>query len=130
VRESTGEFTVTGMGEETYAQLRPGKLTHANGTQDFSGGIKGTGRVEWLMCYRADKTARYVGMQQINGTLDGRKGSFVLTAAGGFDGKRSKGTWTIVEGSGKGALAGIRGKGRFTAGPGPQATFRLSYDLD
>jgi hypothetical protein len=127
--EATGEFKVTGMGEETYAQLRPGKLTHANGTQVFTGDIKGTGSVEWLMCYRKDKTARYVGMQQISGTLDGRKGSFVLTAAGSFDGNRSKGTWTVVEGSGKRALAGIRGKGRFTAGPGPQASFRLSYEL-
>jgi hypothetical protein len=117
------------MGEETYAERRPGKLTRANGTQKFDGDIKGTGRVEWLMCYRKDKTAEYVGLQEISGTLGGRRGSFVLTASGAYDGTRSRGKWTIVPESGKGGLAGITGKGSFTAGPGPQATFRLTYEL-
>ena len=127
--EARGEFKVSGMGEETYAKRRPGKLTRANGSQAFSGDIKGTGRVEWLMCYRKDKTAEYVGLQEISGTLGGRRGSFVLTASGAYDGTKSKGKWAIVPGSGKGGLAGITGKGSFVAGPGPQATFRLSYEL-
>jgi uncharacterized protein DUF3224 len=130
LKDATGEFKVTDWHEETYADRDPGKLTRAGGTQDFSGDIDGSGRVEWLMCYREDGTAEYVGMQEIDGTVDGHTGEFVLTAVGSFDGERSRGTWTIVPGSGKEDLAGIVGNGVFNAGPGPQASFQLSYDLE
>jgi Protein of unknown function (DUF3224) len=129
VKETTGEFKVTGMDEQTYADRDPGKLTRASGPQEFAGGIEGIGRVEWLMCYRDDGTADYVGMQEIDGTIDGRKGGFVVTAVGTFDGQRSEGRWEVVPGSGKGDLAGIVGDGGFKAGPGPQATFQLRYDF-
>jgi hypothetical protein len=81
------------------------------------------------MCYRGDGTADYVGMQEIEGTIDRRAGAFVLTATGSFDGQRSEGSWTVVPGSGTGDLAGIVGDGVFKAGPGSQASFQLSYEL-
>jgi hypothetical protein len=129
LKEATGEFKVTGWNEETYADRATGKLTRASGPQDFSGDIHGTGRVEWLMCYRGDGTADYVGMQEIDATIDSRTGAFVLTATGAFDGQQSEGEWTVVPGSGTGELAGIVGTGAFKAGPGPQASFQLSYEL-
>jgi hypothetical protein len=55
----------------------------------LSGDIDGSGRVEWLMCYREDGAAEYVGMQEIDGAIDGHNGEFVLTAVGSFDGERS-----------------------------------------
>ena len=106
-----------------------GRLTRAGGTQEFSGGIEGTGRIEWLMCYRADRTAEFVGMQEIEATIDSLRGEFVLTSIGTHDGTRSTGTWRIVPGSGKGELAGIAGNGTWAAGPRPQATFELSYEI-
>ena len=127
--KARGEFTVTGWREETYAEREPGKLTRAGGEQSFSGAVKGSGSVEWLMCYREDGTATYVGMQQIEGTLGGKKGSFVLTAVGAFNGTTSDGEWQVVAGSGRDDLAGISGNGSFNAGPGPQATFELDYSL-
>jgi hypothetical protein len=129
LKKATGEFKVTGGHEETYSERNPGRLTRAGGTQEFSGDIEGTGRIEWLMCFRADKTAEFVGMQEIDGTIDGRRGQFILTSIGSHDGARSNGAWTIVPGSGKGDLSGIVGKGTWHAGPGPQATFELSYEL-
>jgi hypothetical protein len=129
VTQVRGEFKVTSWHEETYADRQPGKLTHAGGTQEFSGAIEGTGGIEWLMCYQEDGTATYVGMQEIDGTLDARRGSFVLTANGEFNGSTSEGDWTIVPGSGRGDLAGITGSGSFKAGPGPQATFQLMYEI-
>jgi hypothetical protein len=129
LREAIGEFTVTGGREETYVERSPGKLTRAGGTQAFTGAIVGSGTVEWLMSYPGDGTARYVGLQLIEGTLDGRRGSFVLTASGAFGGTTSEATWTVVPGSGRGELAGISGSGGFSAGPGPQGRYRLSYRL-
>jgi hypothetical protein len=129
VKKATGRFTITGGHEETYSDRNPGRLTRAGGNQQFSGDIEGTGRIEWIMCYRADRTAEFVGIQEIHGTIDGRTGAFVLTSIGSHDGVRSNGTWTIVPRTGTGDLAGIAGTGTWAAGPGPQATFVLSYEL-
>jgi hypothetical protein len=130
VKKATGKFKIAGGHEDIYAERNPGRLTRAGGTQEFAGDIQGAGRIEWLMCYRADRTAEFVGMQEIDGTLNGRRGEFVLTSAGSHDGVRSRGTWAVVSGSGKGDLAGITGRGTWDAGPGPQATFDLTYELD
>jgi hypothetical protein len=40
-----------------------------------------------------------------------------------------RGTWTVVPETGKGDLTGIVGNGRWKAGPGPQATFELTYQV-
>jgi hypothetical protein len=130
VKKATGQFKITGGHEEVYSDRKPGRLTRAGGMQQFSGGIEGTGRIEWLMCYRGDRTAEFVGIQEIEATIDGRRGEFVLTSFGSHDGVRSKGSWTIVPRSGKGGLAGIVGNGTWAAGPGARATFELSYELD
>lgn len=130
MQRATGEFKITGGQEDVYADRKPGRLTRARGTQAFSGGIDGAGRIEWLMCYRGDRTADFVGIQEIEGVVGGRRGEFVLTSVGSHDGVHSKGTWTVVAGTGKGELAGIVGNGRWKAGPGPQATFELTYDVD
>jgi hypothetical protein len=91
----TGEFEVTSWNEEPYAQ-RDGerKLTHASVTQTLSGGVTGTGAVEWLMSYQEDGTARFVGLQQLDGEIEGRAGSVVLDTVGDFDGKEAAGSWT------------------------------------
>ena len=127
--EARGEFNVTDWKEETYAELESGKLTQAKVTADFSGDIAGSGRVEWLMCYRGDGTADYVGFQDIDATLDGRSGGFVVTSTGTFDGKVAEGPWTIVDGSGRGELAGISGTGHFSAPLGGGAKYRLTYEV-
>jgi Protein of unknown function (DUF3224) len=128
--EVSGEFTVTGMGgEDRLGEAGSMRLTRASGEQSFSGGIDGTGHVDWLFCFRPDRTAELVGLQRIDGTLDGRHGTVVLTATGAHNGTTSAGRWTIVEGSGSGDLEGIVGEGEWSAGPGPQARFRLRYEL-
>lgn len=101
-------------------------MTTATGTQRFSGAIEGDGRVAWLMCYRADGTARFVGLQRIDGTIDGRAGTLVIESVGDHDGTRSTGTWTVIEGSGTGALAGATGSGGFTAPGGMTVEYKLT----
>ncbi len=126
----TGTFEITSMGEDTLRELDGGaKLSHANGTQRFSGDIEGDGSVEWLMCYLAGGGASYVGLQRIEGSLAGKKGSFVIQAVGRFDGGASSGSWAVIEGSGTGELEGITGEGRFEAPGGPNATYSLEYRL-
>ena len=125
---ATGDFAVTGMTEETYLERENGKLTRAGGTQQFTGEFEGTGSVDWLMCYR-DGGADFVGMQLVEGTLAGRRGSFVLSATGAYEGTTSTMRLEIVAGSGTGQLAGISGSAEFVAGPGPQGHYTLDYRL-
>jgi hypothetical protein len=91
--------------------------------------VTGAGAVEWLMCYQPDGNARFVGWQRVDGSVAGAEGSFVLATTGDFDGGKAVGRWTVVAGSGTGALTGLTGSGRFEAPHGPTATFTLDYDL-
>src|SRR3954465_4639550 len=111
-----GQFELASWTEDTYRELgNGGKLTRASVPQQFSGDVTGAGAVEWLMCYQADGTARFVGWQRVDGAVGGTEGSLVLESAGEFDGGQAVGEWTVVPGSGTGGLAGITGTGRFEA---------------
>jgi hypothetical protein len=125
----TGTFEV-GSWEETAYRERDGepRLTHVVGTQQFTGQIEGEGTIAWLMCYRPDGTARFVGMQHIAGTFDGRQGSIVIESIGEHDGTASTGAWTVVEGSGTGSVGGVTGHGRFTAPGGKVVRYELELD--
>lgn len=127
--EARGEFKVTGWKEETYAELQAGKLTRAEVTADLAGDLEGSGEVSWLMCYRADATADYVGFLVIEAALNERRGGFVVESSGEFDGTRASGPWTIVTGSGWGELVGISGSGVFDSPRGGTTTYQLAYEL-
>jgi hypothetical protein len=96
--------------EKPYRELgEGGKLTRAHVL--LSGPDDGltSATFEALMFYRADGTSAYVTLMHVTGTLDGRRGSFVLQGQGTFDGKTARGESYVVEGSGTGELAGLGG---------------------
>lgn len=129
--KATGSFEVLSGGEDPIDELEGGiKLTHASGTQTFSGDIDGDGSVHWFMLYRSDKTAHLVGLQRITGSVGGRRGSVVIAAAGDHDGTSSRITWSVVTGSGTGDLAGIRGSGTMIAPGGRTGTYELEYEFE
>ena len=127
---ATGNFTVIGGGEETIREAPDEvRLTRVRGSQRFGGAIVGDGSVEWVFCYRPDRTARFLGFQRIEGSIDGLSGSLVMESVGDHDGKRSEGHWHVIPGSGTGELAGIRGEGSFEAPGGAEVNYRLDYEL-
>ena len=129
--KARGSFEVAGGTEDPYDELDGGiKLTHASGTQSFTGDLDGDGAVHWLMLYRADKTAHFVGLQRITGSIGGRTGSFVAAAEGDHDGAGSTITFSIIPTSGTGELTGIAGDGSLVAKGGPKGTYELDYTLD
>jgi hypothetical protein len=129
--QARGNFKVQSWDEDGYAETGDGgKLTRASVKQKFSGDIQGEGAVEYLMAYREDKTAHFVGLQHVAGRLGDRSGEFVLETAGTFDGQVAKGDWKVVPGSGTGDLRGLRGEGGFSAPHGPDAAVTLDYDFD
>jgi hypothetical protein len=131
MRHAAGSFKVSAMHEDPYEELGGGaKLTRASGEQAYEGDITGRGTVQWLMSYRGDRTAHFVGIWHITASIDGRDGSFVVESVGEFDGKASSGSWSVLDGLGRGDLEGIRGTGTFRAPGGADATYELDYELD
>jgi hypothetical protein len=119
-----GSFEVTSWNETAYEEDEGGgKRTAADVTQRFTGGFEGEGSVRWLMAYRRDGTAHFVGVQRMTGTMEGREGSLVISTIGEFDGSEAGGDWTVVDGAG--GFEGRRGVGSFRAPHGSQGTWRL-----
>ena len=125
------QFKVQSWDENTYEELDgDAKLTRASVGQEFTGDLEGGGSVEWLMCYREDKTADFVGLQRFVGRIGSRSGSFVMQTRGSFDGTEAKGDLDVVAGSGTEELSGITGTGAFTAPLGSTASVELDYDFE
>jgi len=126
---ASGGFEIDKWDEKPAGITIGPKVTRATVTQRFTGDIKGTGTTEYVMVYRADKTADYSGVQVINGTVGVRKGSFALLLRGKFDGKKAVTKWEVVPGASKGALKGLSGKGEFGAPMGSKGQYKLNYEL-
>ena len=105
-------------------------MTRTSVTKTFSGDIEGDGHVEYVMTYRPDGSAAFVGLERIVATIAGRTGSFALQRTGVFENGQAKESFAIVEGSGTGALAGLRGEGTSSVGHGMEHPFVLQYELD
>jgi hypothetical protein len=126
-----GSCEIASWQEDAYDEAEGGvKLTRAVVEQKFTGDLVGDGAVQWLMCYRPDGTAHFVGLQRITGSIGDRAGRFVLEISGEFDGKVASGDWTVVPGSATAGLMGLTGTGRFTAPYGETPTYELNYRLD
>jgi hypothetical protein len=130
-QRATAVFAIKGWDEKPYSEAAGlPKLTRASVTKTFRGDLEGESQLEYLMMYRADGTASYVGLERVVGRLGRRSGSFVLQRTGVFDGSLAKESYSVVAGSGTGDLAGLRGEGNSTAGHAKENAMALEYDLD
>jgi hypothetical protein len=99
------------------------KLTEALVAKRYDGDIKGTSTTKWLLAYAPDKSALFVGVEHITGTIGGKKGSVVLL----HDGEYGDGVATaeLRVASGTDDLANVAGTGRFRADPAGSMTLDL-----
>jgi hypothetical protein len=87
------------------------KLTRAAVTRTFTGDIVGEGYVEYLMMYRSDGSATFVGLERVVGHFAGKAGSFVLQRTGVFENGVAKESYFVIPGSGTGELRGLSREG-------------------
>lgn len=131
--ETTGTFTFTHWDEKPVAGADGGaRIAHAAVTNDFTGAIEATGTsCEYTLVYADETTGAFVGYEFVEGSVEGRTGSFVLEQRGSFG---ADGTvtcaLTVQPGSGSGELTGIAGTGAFTARHGETAVpYTLTYAI-
>ena len=105
------------------------KLTRASVKKTFTGDLAGESQVEYLMAYASDGSATFVGLERIVGTLAGQAGSFVLQRTGVFEGGVAKESYSVVPGSGTGALRGLKGEGKSAVGHGMEHPFTMNWEL-
>jgi hypothetical protein len=95
----------------------------------FHGQLDGTSKGQMLAAGTAvEGSAGYVAMEIISGTLDGRKGSFILQHVGSMAKGVATMTVTIVPDSGTEQLTGIAGRMTIIVADG-QHTYELEYTL-
>lgn len=123
-------FAIKSWDEKPYSESpdQP-KLSRASVTKTYTGDITGEAQVEYLMMYRQDGSAVFVGLERIVGQLAGKSGSFVLQRTGMFEGGLAKETYSVVSGSSTGDLQGLTGEGSSTVGHGMEHPFTLGYEL-
>jgi hypothetical protein len=131
VTKAQGSFELASWNEDAYEDLGGGaKLTRAAVTQTFEGDVEGDGAVQWLMAYRSDGTAHFVGLQRVRGRIGNRRGSFVLETIGEFDGQMATWEGSVVRGTSTDELAGLSGRATFGAPHGSKASFDLDYSFE
>ena len=106
------------------------KLTRAGVEKKFTGDIEGEGHVEYLMMYRADGSASFVGLERIVGRIGDKAGTFVLQRIGAFENGQAKEAYAVVPGSATGDLRGLSGNGNSAVGHGMEHPFELHYEFD
>jgi hypothetical protein len=74
-------------------------------------------------------SAGYVAMETVQGTLDGRAGSFVLQHSSTMTRGEPTQSITVVPDSGTGALAGLAGRMLIDIAPGGAHAYRFDYAL-
>ena len=129
-KTANGRFAIKNWEEKPYSEGQGlPKLTRASVTKTFTGDIEGEGQVEYLMAYRSDGSATFVGLERVTGRIGGKAGTFVLQRTGTFENGQAKESYSVVPGSATGELQGLRGDGSTGVGHGLEHPFNLSYEL-
>lgn len=124
-RTIDARFEITAWDETIYDKPNDGpKLTRITIQKRYYGEIEGSGRVEVLTA-QGDTGAGCVASERVDGTLDGRRGTFVIQHGGLADGTHQSSYGTIIPASGTGELTGIRGH----AEEAQQEVLTLAYTL-
>jgi len=106
---ATGSFEVKLNPLETYTKAAT--LGRMSLDKQFRGALEATSKGEMLSAATAVKgSAGYVAIEHVNGTLDGRSGTFILQHSGTMTRGAPQLSITVVPDSGTGQLTGLAGK--------------------
>lgn len=129
-------FEVTSWNATPYGEAGEGPLlSEAQVVKRYHGELDAEGRARVLMCRAgADGSlanAGYIASEQVAGSLDGRKGTFVLQHWGiAEEGAPPRTAGHIVPGSGTGDLAGLSGTVDIRVDEDGTHTLSLNYRIE
>ncbi len=124
MHHARGTFTVAMTPADPEAIEAGLGLSRYTLAKTFEGGLAGTGTGQMLAGGVSTETATYVALERVVGTLDGRRGAFLLAHRGDMSPEGFSLSITVVPNSGTGELAGLSGDFALTIAGGVH-----SYDL-
>ncbi|ONI89162.1 hypothetical protein ALI22I_16790 [Saccharothrix sp. ALI-22-I] len=110
-----------------YDEVTGPKQTTGAMTVAYSGALEAVGDMRFVMSYPDDDSCTSIAYELVTGTLDGRKGTFVLHHTGGYRDGVADATFTVV--SATDDLTGLTGTGRITWAQGEPGRFELDYEI-
>ena len=123
----TGPFDVSMQAEPPYDTRDGVMLGRARFDKTFHGALDATSVVHMLSARSAARkdSAAYVALERIEGSLDGRRGTFCVTHLGTMNRGANSLVVTVVPDSGSGELEGLSGSIRIRIEDG-----KHFYDFD
>lgn len=105
-----GKFAVTSKAEPPFFSEAGTTLGRMSFDKVFEGALTAKGHVQMTYARPAEQTSgAYVAIERIDGTLDGKRGSFCTAHLGLSERGKQTLTLVIVPDSGTGELTGLRG---------------------
>lgn len=110
--KASGEFQVKLQPMDSYAKGSEGiNIGRMSIDKTFSGDLAAISQGEMLSAMTTVKgSAGYVAIEQVNGSLSGKKGSFVLQHFGTMNQGKDRLVLEVIPDSGSGELKGLSGK--------------------
>jgi hypothetical protein len=129
--EGQAEFKIEDWKEAPFSEVEQGgKLTRASVRKSYTGEIEGEGVLEYLMSYKPDGSAEFVGLERVSGRIGDHPGSFVLQHSGKFENGAMTQKSVVVAGSGTATLADLRGECSLSAGHQQAYPFVFEYEFE
>jgi hypothetical protein len=107
--ELQATFKEANWDEKTVLESDGIKITRTRYDAAYSGDLEGNAVVEALMIYRHDGTVSYAGAERFEGSVRGKRGSFVVQSNGEYADGVATTRGQIVSGAGTGELAQLKG---------------------
>jgi hypothetical protein len=128
--KATGSFDVKMTAEPPYSELDGVVLARARFDKRFAGPLEATSEVQMLAVTTPDPASRaYVALERISGTLDGKKGTFVVVHQAVAQASGPVLSIVVVPGTGTGELRGLSGRMNVRIEPGGAHFYDLDYEL-
>ena len=110
-------FEITGWEDTTWDDSRGIKLGRVTVRKQFSGDLEGESVAELLTVMVGENPVEYRAIERVDGTLGGRRGTFVVAhGAGPGESDGESVPARVLPGSGTGELTGLSGQGQISHG--------------
>jgi len=130
MKSANARFAIKNWDEKPYGEGPDlPRLTRATVIKAFTGDIEGEGQADYLMMYRSDGSATFLGLERVIGRIGGKTGSFVLQRIGVFENGQAKESYSVIPGSATGELRGLVGEGTSSVGHGMEHPFTLNHEV-
>ncbi|WP_028851387.1 DUF3224 domain-containing protein [Thermocrispum municipale] len=103
------------------------RVAHAHATFAYTGLIEGTSTADMLLYYADDSDVTSPGLERFEGSVAGRKGTFVVRHEYRFapDSHEVTSTFSVLPGSATGELTGLTGRGTIA---GSSRTMKYTFE--